>query len=493
MHRSHFACAKAGPKRPSLLAAPITRIHAEAERVAALSAMRAEETYVARYRTLPRSSTLGVEAARRIATGSRSSTAAPSASSRSSRFATPDLADTSPKVRTSLQRGATAPSFRASSSSSNASSSTANPYKGRKREAQAEEDEDSWAFGGGVNSQGGPASHENGQPEPRSQHKIEFVVQGSAGKGAVPNYGRKKRYTHETEGLSTEPSSDEKIARQYRHEYAPTARSPRPLPHHTYFSTPSSSFNDDAAATAAGVGPVGVGGPRSGLGMGAGTHVLDGSAAITRKKSALILPGQGSQYVGMTDDIFRKYRAARQVWSTAEEALVYSPKTSRQLQGLINNDAATPEQRQRFEDELEKSVEWDTSLNRLGSGTAVARSRRGWLRDLVFTGDQLNLTRAENAQPSILASSLSILSVLRQEFPVDLIANHVDYVAGHGSGVYAALCAAGSLDLRDGVRLLRHRGLTSTHFVQKNKTLFPNGCQMPESIYETWAFANAGR
>jgi malonyl CoA-acyl carrier protein transacylase len=216
--------------------------------------------------------------------------------------------------------------------------------------------------------------------------------------------------------------------------------------------------------------------------------VLAGGNTISRKKSALILPGQGSQYVGMTDDIFRRYRAARHVWLTAEEALVMGG--SRMMPGLLSSDIVSSEQRQRFEEELDKSAEWDAQRQR--AGTAIARSRRGWLRDLVFTGDQLNLTRAENAQPSILASSLSILSVLRQEFAVDLIANHIDYVAGHGSGIYAALCVSGALDVRDAVRLLRHRGLASSHFVEQNKVLFPEGSAKPESIYETWAFANAG-
>jgi malonyl CoA-acyl carrier protein transacylase len=372
------------------------------------------------------------------------------------------------------------------------------PQKAKRTDVSEEEEESSWAFGGGVNSQGGPASETDS--DPHSDHKIEFIVEGNAGKGAVPNYGKRRRYTHDTDSVSSmdlygpahssSNTKDAKYAQQYRHEYAPTARSPKPLPHHTYFSSPSSSFNDDAAATAAGMGPVGVGGPRSGLGSGAGTHEVINSGKIKRKKSALILPGQGSQYVGMTDDIFRKYRAARQVWTVAEEALEYGPHLPREIQTMIST-TADPQQRERFEEELAKSAEWDPFANRHSSKTK-GRNPRGWLRDLVFKGDQLNLTRAENAQPSIMVSSLAILAVLRQEFPVDLIANHIDYVAGHGTGIYAALCAAGSVDLRDGVRLLRHRGLSSSHFVANNKILFPEGCKMPESVYETWAFANAG-
>lgn len=378
-------------------------------------------------------------------------------------------------------------------------------------EKEDEDDEESsWAFGGGSSSRGGPAvgprnatydsqdtieaTRQESSGGAQNTPDAPFVIKGNAGKGAVPHYGRRRndiRYDAE----SMKKNKDEVIAGNYRHEYAPTSRSQKPLPHHTYFSSPSSSFNDDAAATASGSGPVGVGGPRSGLGMGAGMHETQatGKRSITRKKSALILPGQGSQYVAMSLDIYRKYRSARQVWNIAETALLSSsPHKHSKISPDAEADRATSEeQRRSFEEELAKSSSWDSSQG-LSAGTAIARGRRGWLRDLVFSSDQLNLTRAENAQPSILVSSLSILSVLRHEFNIDLISNHIDYVAGHGSGVYAALCACGALDIRDAVRLLRHRGLTSSHYVWENETLFPKGSNRPESIYETWAFANAG-
>lgn len=371
-----------------------------------------------------------------------------------------------------------------------------------------DDDESSWAFGGGVSSRGGPAvgpstatynSQETIEATKQEQREntpdAPFIVRGNAGKGAVPHYGKRRndvRYDAE----NMERSKDQAIAKGYRHDYAPTSRTKRPLPHHTYFSSPSSSFNDDAAATAVGTGPVGVGGPRSGLGMGAGNHDAgpDGKKTIARKKSALILPGQGSQYVAMSLDIYRKYRSARQVWNIAEEALLYSggKNNRKSIYPLEEERATSEEQRAEFETQLAKSEQWDRNKGLTGAGTAVARRQRGWLRDLVFSSDQLNLTRAENAQPSILASSLSILSCLRHEFPIDLISNHIDYVAGHGSGVYAALCASGALDIRDAIRLLRHRGLASSHYVWENRTLFPENCTRPESIYETWAFANAG-
>jgi malonyl CoA-acyl carrier protein transacylase len=375
---------------------------------------------------------------------------------------------------------------------------------------EKEEDESSWAFGGGgAGPRSRPAAGGQKSTTYDSQDVVDdgtsdaamntpsapFVVKGNAGKGAVPHYGRRRADIRYNAEEYRAVKRDEAIAGSYRHDYAPTSRTKRPLPHHTYFSNPSSSFNDDAAATAAGVGPVGVGGPRSGLGMGAGMHEtgqVKGKKSIARKKTALILPGQGSQYVAMSLDIYRKYRSARETWSIAEESLLLRGDSRRSKYPAKEEKATSEEQRLLFEKELAKSEKWDSVKEMTNAGSAVARGRRGWLRDLVFSGDQLNLTRAENAQISILVSSLSILSVLRQEFPIDLISNHIDYVAGHGSGVYAALCASGALDIRDGVRVLRHRGLTTSHYVWENKTLFPEGCTRPESIYETWAFANAG-
>lgn len=89
-------------------------------------------------------------------------------------------------------------------------------------------------------------------------------------------------------------------------------------------------------------------------------------------------------------------------------------------------------------------------------------------------------------------ATLSILAVLRKEFSTDLVSSKVGYAAGHGSGTYAALVSSGALDIIDAVRLLRHRGLISSQHVSNHPILFPPGCKRPESIYETWAFANAG-
>lgn len=226
---------------------------------------------------------------------------------------------------------------------------------------------------------------------------------------------------------------------------------------------------------------------------------------------ALIFPGQGSQYVAMCRDIYRSFRSARSVWHTAEEALVSpllpssSPFGSGHpstiddgergnarhsslgyIPGRGQERAQSEQQRRTFEEELAKSHKWDERRS------ANPRGRRGWLRDTVFFGDQLDLTRAENAQPSILVATLSILAVLRKEFSLDVVSSQVTHASGHGSGIYAALVGSGALDMIDAVRLLRHRGLLSSQHVANHPILFPPGCTRPESVYETWAFANAG-
>lgn len=74
--------------------------------------------------------------------------------------------------------------------------------------------------------------------------------------------------------------------------------------------------------------------------------------------------------------------------------------------------------------------------------------------------------------------------MLQKEFDVDLVQEHVELAAGHGSGVYASLVASGALDLGDAVRLLRHRGLVCTKTVEENQVLFPPGCERPSTVYE---------
>ncbi|CEH13107.1 malonyl-acyl carrier protein transacylase [Ceraceosorus bombacis] len=371
----------------------------------------------------------------------------------------------------------------------------------------------------------------------------------TSGTGAVVGYGKRRSASPPTpqagrahgEVHDADADADSKIVRSYRHEYAPTSRTTRPLPIHTY-SSPSSSFNASAAGianapsarSAEAHGSLsrihGLGGSAAGSGAGSGSasnaqeqtqmqssvaqaHQGDGAATTTtttattgssgmrRKKTALIFPGQGSQYVTMANDVYRRFRSARHVWHEAEESLssLASPSSSsrssssssskRSSKSVPGQDGA---QREAFEEVLRGTWQGTEGVQRLMPGLGADVRKRGWLRDMVFSGDQLTLTLPYNSLPSILVCSLSILSVLRQDFSRDLILDHASLAAGHGAGVYAALVGSSSLALDDAVRLTRFQGVREHLNTLEHTTLFPEGCKRPESVFETWAFANSG-
>lgn len=69
--------------------------------------------------------------------------------------------------------------------------------------------------------------------------------------------------------------------------------------------------------------------------------------------------------------------------------------------------------------------------------------------------DEIRLTR--NAQPALFATSMAALAVLSAETGKTIL-EMASFTAGHSLGEYAALAAAGSLDIGDAARLLRLRG-----------------------------------
>ena len=117
---------------------------------------------------------------------------------------------------------------------------------------------------------------------------------------------------------------------------------------------------------------------------------------------SLIFPGQGSQAVGMGQALADSYSEARDVFTLVDEALGQK------------------------------------------------------LSELMWNGPEAELTLTENAQPALMAVSMAVLRVLEAR-GLDL-ATQVDYLAGHSLGEYAALTAAGSLELQDTARLLKLRG-----------------------------------
>ncbi len=118
---------------------------------------------------------------------------------------------------------------------------------------------------------------------------------------------------------------------------------------------------------------------------------------------AYVFPGQGSQAVGMGQDLSEAFPEAKEVFQEVDEALKQNLST------------------------------------------------------LMFEGPDSDLVLTENAQPALMAVSLAVIRVLEKQGNVS-IRNTARYVAGHSLGEYSALAAAGSLSVETTARLLKTRG-----------------------------------
>jgi len=148
-----------------------------------------------------------------------------------------------------------------------------------------------------------------------------------------------------------------------------------------------------------------------------------------------VFPGQGSQYVGMGQDLCRAYATARTVYDRAGEVLGYD------------------------------------------------------IADLSFNGpeDQLNLTR--HTQPALLTHSIACLQVFRE-----LTENRLQpaMAAGHSLGEYSALVAAQSLTFEDALKLVQKRGELMGAHGEGEMTAFPLDIDTVRPIAERFHCAVAG-
>jgi [acyl-carrier-protein] S-malonyltransferase len=116
-------------------------------------------------------------------------------------------------------------------------------------------------------------------------------------------------------------------------------------------------------------------------------------------QTAFLFPGQGSQYVGMGQDLYEAYPEARGIFDQADKVLGFA------------------------------------------------------LSDLCFKGPEETLNDTINTQPAIFVTSVALLRALeshRLQVP--------GFVAGHSLGEYSALVAAGAMDFAAGLQLVRERG-----------------------------------
>jgi len=118
-------------------------------------------------------------------------------------------------------------------------------------------------------------------------------------------------------------------------------------------------------------------------------------------KLAFVFPGQGSQEVGMGEDLIKNYKEADELFDKANLAL--------------------------------KDEEVD-------------------LKKLCMEGPEEELTKTINAQPAVLTISIILYKLLQK--------NNInpDIVAGHSLGEYSALVAASSIEFKEAIKLVRKRG-----------------------------------
>lgn len=118
---------------------------------------------------------------------------------------------------------------------------------------------------------------------------------------------------------------------------------------------------------------------------------------------AFTFPGQGSQAVGMGQDLAEALVTAREVFEEIDDALNQS------------------------------------------------------LTKIMFEGPEEDLILTENAQPALMAVSMAVIRVLEHDGNL-VLSDEAAFVAGHSLGEYSALAAVGSLSLADTARLLKKRG-----------------------------------
>lgn len=120
------------------------------------------------------------------------------------------------------------------------------------------------------------------------------------------------------------------------------------------------------------------------------------------EKIALLFPGQGSQYIGMTQNFYNEYEVARHTLEEANDHLGYD------LAALMHEG------------------EWGELLN------------------------------PERLQPALLTASVVAFRVYQQEIGV-----LPEFAAGHSLGEYAALTCSGGIAFADALQLVRLRGRLS--------------------------------
>ena len=146
--------------------------------------------------------------------------------------------------------------------------------------------------------------------------------------------------------------------------------------------------------------------------MSQGILISNDPALPSEAKVAHMYPGQGSQYVGMTNDLNSRFTGVGQVWEKADITMV---------DVLDGETLSSFVLRKNLSDEEKKEAEY-------------------------------KLKQTEYTQPAMLTADLAIEAALNAH------GHNPDMVAGHSLGEYAALMSAGILDMDGALRAAAARG-----------------------------------
>ena len=117
---------------------------------------------------------------------------------------------------------------------------------------------------------------------------------------------------------------------------------------------------------------------------------------------SVVFPGQGSQKIGMANELYDKFEIVKKIFEDADNIL-----------------------------ELPISK-------------------------IILEGPENKLNLTENTQPAIFLTSYSIFNVAKKEFGINF--DNAQYIAGHSLGEYSALCCFGALGFEDTLKILKKRG-----------------------------------
>ena len=128
---------------------------------------------------------------------------------------------------------------------------------------------------------------------------------------------------------------------------------------------------------------------------------------------SVIFPGQGSQIVGMGKEFYKNFNYVKEYFSIADE--------------LLNKK----------------------------------------ISKIILEGPKENLDQTVNTQAAIFLVSYSIFKVIEKETNFNL--KNAKYFAGHSLGEFSALCCADTINFKQTINLLNHRGKAMQEAVPKGE------------------------